>query len=124
MNVFWIVLPLLGLFLGWTIRWLYARFQLSSAEQRAVRVVQEAVREAEVKKKEVLLETKDELLREKNQLERETRDRRGELQKMERRVLSRQGQRGWINVRDCDEDDQRRVESGMWRDGKRSLHGW
>jgi len=85
-----IILPLAGLILGWTIRWLYARFQLSSAEQRAVRVVQEALREAEVKKKEVLLETKDQLLREKNQLEKEARDRRSDLQRLERRVLARE----------------------------------
>ncbi len=85
-----IILPLVGLILGWTIRWLYARFQLSSAEQRAVRVVQEALREAEVKRKEVLLETKDQLLREKNQLEKEARDRRSDLQRVERRVLGRE----------------------------------
>ncbi|WP_148223880.1 hypothetical protein [Spirochaeta thermophila] len=29
-----VALPLLGLALGWTARWLYARFQLTSAEQR------------------------------------------------------------------------------------------
>jgi len=90
MVIPFIILPLVGLILGWTIRWLYARFQLSSAEQRAVRVVQEAVREAEVKKKEVLLETKDQLLREKNQLEKEARDRRNDLQRVEKRVLARE----------------------------------
>ncbi len=90
MVIFFIILPLVGLILGWTIRWLYARFQLSSAEQKAVRVVQEALREAEVKKKEVLLETKDQLLREKNQLEKEARDRRSDLQRVERRVLARE----------------------------------
>ncbi len=90
MVIFFIILPLAGLILGWTIRWLYARFQLSSAEQKAVRVVQEALREAEVKKKEVLLETKDQLLREKNQLEKEARDRRSDLQRVERRVLARE----------------------------------
>jgi ribonuclease Y len=90
MVILLIILPLVGLILGWTIRWLYARFQLSSAEQKAVRVVQEALREAEVKKKEVLLETKDQLLREKNQLEKEARDRRSDLQRVERRVLARE----------------------------------
>lgn len=90
MVIFFIILPLVGLILGWTIRWLYARFQLSSAEQKAVRVVQEALREAEVKKKEVLLETKDQLLREKNSVEKEARDRRSDLQRTERRVLARE----------------------------------
>ena len=85
-----IILPLAGLILGWTIRWLYARFQLSSSEQKAARIVQEALRDAEVQKKEVLLETKDQLIREKNQLEREARDRRNELQRLERRVINKE----------------------------------
>ena len=41
-----VIIPLVGLILGWTIRWLYARFQLSSSEQKAERVVQEALKEA------------------------------------------------------------------------------
>ena len=45
------VLPVFGIALGWTIRWLYARFQLSASEQKAMRVKQEAVREAEAQKK-------------------------------------------------------------------------
>lgn len=85
--IFYIILPLTGLILGWIIRWLYARFQLSSSEQKADRIIKEALRDAEVQKKEVLLEAKDQLLREKNQLERETRIRRNELQRQERRVL-------------------------------------
>jgi len=84
------ILPLAGLFLGWLIRWLYARFQLSSAEQRAARIVTEALREAEAKKKEAILESKDQLLRERNQLEKETRERRIELQRVERRLLQKE----------------------------------
>ncbi|MBN1649470.1 MAG: ribonuclease Y [Spirochaetales bacterium] len=86
----YILLPFLGLFLGWTIRWLYARFQLSSSEQKAVRLSQDAIKEAEAKKREVLLEAKDELLRERNQQEREFRERRAELQKFERRLLQKE----------------------------------
>ena len=85
-----ITLPLFGLILGWTIRWLYARFQLSSSEQKAERVKQEAIKEAEAKKRELLIETKDELLKERNQQEREFRERRNELQRFERRLLQRE----------------------------------
>jgi len=85
-----IVLPLFGLILGWTIRWLYARFQLSSSEQKAERVKQEAIKEAEAKKRELLIETKDQLLQERNQQEREIRERRNELQRFERRLLQRE----------------------------------
>ena len=84
--VLYIILPVAGLVLGWTIRWLYARFQLSASEQRAERVKQDAIKEAEAQKKEILLEAKDQLIRERNQQERENRERRSELQRYERRL--------------------------------------
>jgi ribonuclease Y len=86
----YVLIPLAGLILGWLIRWLYARFQLSSSEQKAERVIQEALKEAEAKKKEALLEIKDKLIKERNQLERETRERRVELQRMERRLVQKE----------------------------------
>jgi len=85
-----VILPLAGIFLGWITRWLYARFQLSSSEQKASRIVSDALREAEAKKKEAILESKDQLLRERNQLEKETRERRIELQRVERRLLQKE----------------------------------
>ncbi len=85
-----VIIPLIGLILGWIIRWLYARFQLSSSEQKAERVIQEALKEAEAKKKEALLEAKDKIIRERNQLERETRERRVELQRLERRLMQKE----------------------------------
>ena len=88
--IYWIILPLAGLILGWFIRWVYARFQLSSSEQKAERLSQDAVKEAEAKKREVLLEAKDQLLKERNQLEREFRERRNELQRFERRILQKE----------------------------------
>jgi ribonucrease Y len=88
--VLYVLLPLAGVFLGWLTRWLYARFQLSSTEQKASRIVSEALREAEAKKKEAILESKDQLLRERNQLEKETRERRIELQRVERRILQKE----------------------------------
>jgi ribonuclease Y len=85
-----IALPLAGLILGWTIRWLYARFQLSSSEQKAERLKKDAIKEAEAKKKELILETKDDLLQERNEQERELRERRNELQKFEKRLLQKE----------------------------------
>lgn len=93
MNTLWFtVLPLAGVILGWTIRWLYARFQLSASEQRAERVRQDAIKEAEAQKKEILLEAKEQLIRERNQQERENRERRNELQRVERRLVSKEEQ--------------------------------
>ena len=86
----YIILPLAGLTLGWTIRWLYARFQLTASEQRAERIKQDAIKEAEAKRKEILLEAKEQVIRERNQQERETRERRAELQRYERRVLQKE----------------------------------
>jgi ribonuclease Y len=82
MSLLYVVLPAAGLILGWTIRWLYARFQLSASEQRAERVKQDAIKEAEAQKKEILLEAKEQLIRERNQQERENRERRSELQRL------------------------------------------
>ncbi|MFP3042526.1 ribonuclease Y [Treponema primitia] len=88
--IIWLILPLAGLTLGWTIRWLYARFQLTASEQRAERIKQDAIKEADAKKKEILLEAKEQVIRDRNQQERETRERRGELQRYEKRVLQKE----------------------------------
>ncbi len=85
-SILFIILPVLGIVLGWIIRWLYARIQLSASEQKAERVKQDAIREAEAQKKEILLNAKDELIRERNQQERENRERRAEIQRYESRV--------------------------------------
>ena len=86
-NVVWFIsLPVVGIVLGWIIRWIYARFQLTASEQKAERVRQEAIREAEAQKKEILLNAKDELIRERNQQERENRERRADVQRYEAKV--------------------------------------
>ena len=84
--ILFIALPIVGIVLGWIIRWLYAIFQLSASEQKAERVKLEAIREAEAQRKEILLNAKDELIRERNQQERENRERRAEVQRYEARV--------------------------------------
>ena len=88
--VLFVVLPVAGIVLGWIIRWLYAKFQLSSAEQKAERVKQDALKDAEAQKKEYLLETRDQLLRERQQQERENRERRKEIQVYEARVAKKE----------------------------------
>ena len=88
--IWYIILPLAGLTLGWTIRWLYARFQLTASEQRAERIKQDAIKEAEAKRKEIILEAKEKVIQERNQQEKETRERRAELQRLERRVVQKE----------------------------------
>ncbi len=86
MKALYIILPVAGIVLGWTIRWIYARFQLSAVEQKADRVRQDAIKEAEAQKKEMLLQAKEQLIQDRNQQERENRERRKELQSYENRV--------------------------------------
>ncbi len=85
-----IILPVAGIVLGWTIRWIYARFQLSASEQRAERVKQDAIKEAEAQKKEILLQAKEQLIQDRNQQERENRERRTELQRYENRISKKE----------------------------------
>ncbi len=89
-EILYVILPLTGLLLGWTIRWLYARFQLSSSEQRAQRIIQEAIKESKATRREALLESKNQLLQERNKVDKETRERRNELQRFERRLSQKE----------------------------------
>ena len=84
--VLYIVLPVAGIVLGWTIRWIYARFQLSASEQKAERVKQDAIKEAEALKKEIQLQAREQLIQDRNQQERENHERRREIQSYESRV--------------------------------------
>jgi ribonuclease Y len=63
---------------------------IGTAEEKARGIIDEALKTAEAKKREALLEVKEESLRTRNELEKETRERRTELQKYEKRVLSKE----------------------------------
>ena len=64
--------------------------KIGNANERAREIIDEALKTAETKKKEALLEVKEESLRTKNELEKETKERRAEIQKYEKRVLSKE----------------------------------
>ena len=63
---------------------------IGTAEDRKREIIDEALKIAETKKREALLEAKEESLKTKNELEKETKERRNELQRYERRVLSKE----------------------------------
>ena len=63
---------------------------IGSAEEKARDIIDDALKVAETKKREALLEAKEESMNRKNELDKETRERRAELQKYERRVLSKE----------------------------------
>ena len=64
--------------------------KIGSAEEKSREIIDEALKTAETKKREALLEAKEESLKTKDELEKETRERRAELQRYERRVLSKE----------------------------------
>ena len=64
--------------------------KVGNAEEKARQIIDEAVKTAETKKREALLEAKEEALRNKNEIERESKERRAEIQRYEKRVLSKE----------------------------------
>ena len=64
--------------------------KIGTAEEKAREIIDEALKTAETKKREALLEAKEESLRSKNEFERETKERRAELQRYEKRVLTKE----------------------------------
>lgn len=64
--------------------------KIGSAEEKARKIIDDALKVAETKKREALLEAKEESLKTKNELDKETKERRAELQRYEKRVLSKE----------------------------------
>ena len=64
--------------------------KVGSAEEKSREIIDDALKTAETKKREALLEAKEESLKTKNELEKETKERRAELQRYEKRVLSKE----------------------------------
>ena len=67
-----------------------ADLKIGSAETRAREIIDDALITAETTKKEALLEVREESIKTKNELEKETKERRSELQRYEKRVLSKE----------------------------------
>lgn len=64
--------------------------KISKSENEAKNIIIEAEKEAESKKKEAILEAKDEVHRLRTDFERESKDRRNEIQRLERRLIQRE----------------------------------
>ena len=64
--------------------------KVGSAEEKSREIIDEALKTAETKKREAVLEAKEVSLKTKNELEKETKERRAELQRYEKRVLSKE----------------------------------
>ena len=88
--VFFIILPLGGVILGWLIRWVYAKNQLSSTEQQAKRLKETAVSDAANEAKVVLIKAQDKTLEDRRRFEREIREQRSEIQRYEKRIQQKE----------------------------------
>lgn len=85
-----IVVALVALGAGFFLRKLVGEAKIHSAEDEAKRILADAEKEAEAKRREALLESKEEVHALRNEAEREIRDRRQELQRIERRLVQRE----------------------------------
>ncbi len=79
-----------GMVLGYFLRKEIFRKRLESSKNLSARIVDEAKKEAETIKKESILEVKENLLKAKVKFDDDTRDRRKELDNLERRLRSKE----------------------------------
>ncbi|MCW2278524.1 ribonuclease Y [Heliophilum fasciatum] len=85
-----IVLAVLGFGGGVVYRKNIAEAKIGGAEEQARQIVDDATRDAEAKRREAVLAAKDEVHQMRTEAERENRDRRNELQRLERRLLQKE----------------------------------
>ncbi|HHT49869.1 MAG TPA: ribonuclease Y [Eubacteriaceae bacterium] len=84
------VIAIIAIIIGYYIRKNIAEGKIHSAEETAKKIVDDALKEAETSKKEKLLEAKEEVHAIRNEIEKENRERRNEIQRLERRVLQKE----------------------------------
>jgi ribonuclease Y len=85
-----IVAATVAWFAGIAYRKNIAEAKIGKAEDKARDIIDEALKDAESKKRDILLTAKEEALKTKNDIEKEVKDRRSEIQHMEKRVLQRE----------------------------------
>ena len=81
---------IIGVFIGKTLRKRFAEATIGSAEREAENIKLDAKKDAEATKKEILLEAKEEALKTKNEVEKECKDRKNEVQRLEKRIAQKE----------------------------------
>jgi len=81
---------LIGIFVVIYTRKNISQANISKSEEEAKRIIEEAKKDAESKKKEAILEAKEEVHRLRTDFEKESRERRNEIQRLERRIIQRE----------------------------------
>ncbi len=94
MDIWHVILPLvtvvIGAFAGYIYRRNVAEAKVGRAEESVKKLVTEAQRKAEAVKKETILEAKEEIHTLRTEFDRETKERRSEIQRIERRLAQRE----------------------------------
>ena len=85
-----VVVGLAGGAVGYLVRKNVAEGKIATAEEQAIRIVQDAEQTGEAKRKEIMMEAKEEIHRLRSDMERENKDRRNDLQRQERRLLQKE----------------------------------
>ena len=75
---------------GYLVRKNVAESKIATAEEQAIRIVQDAEQAGEAKRKEMMMEAKEEIHRLRSEMERENKDRRSDLQRQERRLVQKE----------------------------------
>ena len=81
---------LIGALVGYFVRRNISEGKLGLAEDMARKIVENAENSAEARKKEILLEAKEEIHRLRADVEKDNKDRRSELQRVERRLIQKE----------------------------------
>ena len=85
-----IVSILIGFLVGFLVRKSIAEKKINSAEELAIKIIEDAEKETETIKKEKLIEAKEEIHKLRSEVENENRERRSEFQNHEKRLLSKE----------------------------------
>jgi len=91
MDYIWIAIALVaGLAIGMLIKRGMAESKIKEAEEQAKRIIKDAERDAETRKKELLIEAKDKLYQQRADFEKEVKDRRVELNALDKRLMQKE----------------------------------
>jgi len=81
---------IVGVAIGYLLRKKTVESKIESIEQFSQKIIEEAKRDAEAVKKDAIIQAKESRYRMKLEFERETKERRAELQKLEKRLLQKE----------------------------------
>lgn len=90
----WSLFPLVGMLFflaGWYVSRRISEGKVNKAERLAKKIISDAEKEAEIKIREAKLEAKDEWYKAKMKFEQETKEKRVEMQRLERKLSEREG---------------------------------